>query len=342
MLLTDGENTVEPEPARGGQAARDRGVRIDTVGFGTTAGCHARGRGLPGPQPPRRGDARRASRHDRRHVLRGRRPGRPERASTTTSGGGWTVRTEPFELTSLFAGLGFVLLVVGGAALAALVRADAMTRGAMTLLWPAVLVLLAVLPLLVVVRVWALRRRRTGVRFSSLSLVRAAVPRSSRSAATCRSRCSCVGLGSLVFAMARPAAIIPVPTGQSTVVLAMDVSRSMCATDIPPNRLIAAEEAAASFVESQDDDTADRHRRVRRLRRDRPATDRRRRGPARRHRIARDRTPDRDRQRHPRVDRRHRRDRPVDRAERRRGATRRPARHRRSRRATTPRPSSCC
>ena len=49
----------------------------------------------------------------------------------------------------------------------------------MTFLWPALLVLLAILPLLVLVRIWALRRRRTGIRFSSLSLVRAAAPGSS-------------------------------------------------------------------------------------------------------------------------------------------------------------------
>ena len=55
--------------------------------------------------------------------------------------------------------------------------------------------------------------------------------------------------------MARPAAIVPVATSQTTIVLAMDVSRSMCATDIEPNRLIAAEAAAASFVEQQDSGT---------------------------------------------------------------------------------------
>ena len=121
----------------------------------------------------------------------------------------------------------------------------------MTFLWPGVLLLLAVLPLLVLLRVWALRRRQTGVRFSSLSLVRAAAPGSSRLRRHLPFALFVLGLGSLVFAIARPAAIVAVPTDRTTVVLAMDVSRSMCATDIPPNRLVAAEEAAASFVEGQ-------------------------------------------------------------------------------------------
>ena len=102
------------------------------------------------------------------------------------------------------------------------------------------------------------------MRFSSLSLVREAVPRSSRIRRHLPFALFLVGLGSLVVAMARPAAIVPVPAGKTTVVLAMDVSRSMCATDIPPNRLVAAEEAASSFVERQGGDDADRDRRVRR------------------------------------------------------------------------------
>jgi Ca-activated chloride channel family protein len=125
----------------------------------------------------------------------------------------------------------------------------------MTFLWPALLALLLILPLLVVVRVWALRRRRPGVRYSSLSLIRAAAPRSTWMRRHLPFAIFLIGLGSLVVAMARPAAIVAVPSGQTTVVLALDVSRSMCATDIPPNRLIAAEEAAASFVEGQDSRT---------------------------------------------------------------------------------------
>ena len=117
------------------------------------------------------------------------------------------------------------------------------------------LVLLAVLPILVGIRIWGLRRRRSGVRFSSLSLVRVAAPGSSRIRRHLPFALFVLGLGSLVFAMARPAAIVPVASSRTTVVLAMDVSRSMCATDIPPNRLVAAEEAASSFVENQDSGT---------------------------------------------------------------------------------------
>ena len=125
----------------------------------------------------------------------------------------------------------------------------------MTFLWPQLLVLLVLLPLLVAARVWMLRRPRTGVRFSSLSLVREAAPRSSWVRRHLPFALFALGLGSLVFAMARPAAIVALPTSRTTVVLAMDVSRSMCSTDIPPNRLLAAEDAASSFVQHQDPGT---------------------------------------------------------------------------------------
>jgi Ca-activated chloride channel family protein len=58
-------------------------------------------------------------------------------------------------------------------------------------------------------------------------------------------------LTGLVIALARPVAIVTVPTGRATIILAMDLSLSMCSTDIPPNRLKAAQAAAMSFVEKQ-------------------------------------------------------------------------------------------
>jgi Ca-activated chloride channel family protein len=58
-------------------------------------------------------------------------------------------------------------------------------------------------------------------------------------------------LASLVIALARPVTIVSVPAGQTTIILAIDVSRSMCSTDIQPNRMEAAEAAALSFVQRQ-------------------------------------------------------------------------------------------
>ena len=119
----------------------------------------------------------------------------------------------------------------------------------MDLLSPGFLLLLGLLPVLVAVRVWILRRRRSGLRYSSLSLVREALPGSSRIRRHLPFALFVLALASLVIAMARPVAIVSVPAGQTTVILAMDVSRSMCATDIPPNRLVAAEAAATSFID---------------------------------------------------------------------------------------------
>jgi Ca-activated chloride channel homolog len=119
------------------------------------------------------------------------------------------------------------------------------------LLSPVFLLLLGLMPILVAIRIWYLRRRRSGLRYSSLSLVREASPRSSRIRRHLPFALFVLAIGALAIAMARPVNIVSLPAGQTTVILAMDVSRSMCATDIPPNRLLAAEAAASSFVERQ-------------------------------------------------------------------------------------------
>ncbi len=125
----------------------------------------------------------------------------------------------------------------------------------MSWLSPGFLLLLGILPVLVAIRIWALRRRKSGLRYSSLSLVREAQPRSSRIRRHLPFALFVLAIGSLVVAMARPVDIVSLPAGQTTVILALDVSRSMCATDIPPNRLIAAEAAASSFVQRQGSST---------------------------------------------------------------------------------------
>ena len=121
----------------------------------------------------------------------------------------------------------------------------------MDLLSPWFLVLLALLPALVATRIWTMRRGRSGLRFSSLALVRDALPPSSRIRRHLPFGLFLAAVASLIVALARPVSIVALPAGETTVILAMDVSRSMCATDIPPNRLLAAEAAAASFIERQ-------------------------------------------------------------------------------------------
>jgi len=59
----------------------------------------------------------------------------------------------------------------------------------------------------------------------------------------------------VVVAMARPVVILAVPTNQTTIILTIDVSGSMCSADIPPSRLEAAEAAAAAFIKSQSSST---------------------------------------------------------------------------------------
>lgn len=122
----------------------------------------------------------------------------------------------------------------------------------MDLLWPSFLLLLGLVPLLIALYVWMLRRRRRfTVRYSSLALVRAAMPHTSRLRRHLPFALFLLALISLVMALVRPVSIVNVPAGTTTVLLTIDVSRSMCSTDIPPNRLIAAQEAALSFIQQQ-------------------------------------------------------------------------------------------
>jgi Ca-activated chloride channel family protein len=58
-----------------------------------------------------------------------------------------------------------------------------------------------------------------------------------------------VALFALVVSLARPHAIVLVPKEQATVMLVMDVSGSMEATDVAPSRLVAAKSAALDFLD---------------------------------------------------------------------------------------------
>lgn len=120
----------------------------------------------------------------------------------------------------------------------------------MSFLWPGLLFLLLLIPLAVGIYIWALRRRRRfAVRYSSLSLVREAVAKQSWLRKHLPFVVFLLALASLIFALGRPVATVTIPSNEATVVLAIDVSLSMCSTDIPPNRLEVAKQAALLFVQ---------------------------------------------------------------------------------------------
>jgi Ca-activated chloride channel family protein len=119
----------------------------------------------------------------------------------------------------------------------------------MRLLWPWFALLLLILPTAIGLYLWALRRkRRLAVRFSSLSILREAIPARARWRRHLPFALFLCALVNLSVAMARPVAEVRVPSNQTTIVLALDVSRSMCSTDIDPNRLSVAQQAAQEFI----------------------------------------------------------------------------------------------
>ena len=126
----------------------------------------------------------------------------------------------------------------------------------MQFLWPGFLLLLLLVPLLIGLYVLGRRRRRPdAVRYSSLSLIRDALPGSSFIRRHLPFALFAVALAGLAVAVARPVVIASVPTNEATIVLTIDVSGSMCSTDVAPSRIEAAEAAAANFIGSQSSST---------------------------------------------------------------------------------------
>lgn len=126
----------------------------------------------------------------------------------------------------------------------------------MTFLWPSMLWLLLALPLLVALYVWLLRRRKKAVlRFADLALVRQAMGGGQKLRRHVPPVLFLVALALMILAVARPAAVITLPSQHDTVVLAMDVSRSMLAEDVAPNRITAAQAAARTFIAEQPHNT---------------------------------------------------------------------------------------
>jgi Ca-activated chloride channel family protein len=125
----------------------------------------------------------------------------------------------------------------------------------MSYLVPQALWLLLIVPALVAFYVVLLRRRNKGaLRYASVELVRGAITPGHRFRRHVPPLLFAVALTLLIFAIARPHAVVTLPSEQRTIVLAIDVSLSMRAADIQPSRLAAAREAAKAFVHEQPPD----------------------------------------------------------------------------------------
>ena len=118
-------------------------------------------------------------------------------------------------------------------------------------LWPEFLWLLMALPLLVVWYLWLLKRRRkVAASFSSLSIIKQAAAGQAAWRRHVPPALFLIALAAMLFAASRPMAVISLPSNQKTIILAMDVSGSMRATDIQPTRFVAAQVAAKKFLEA--------------------------------------------------------------------------------------------
>jgi Ca-activated chloride channel family protein len=122
----------------------------------------------------------------------------------------------------------------------------------MTFTWPEMLWLLAFVPVLVAAYVWVLRRKKKlAVRYASLAMIKQAMTAGHRVRRHVPPALFLLAVIAMVVAIARPAAVVTLPSQHETIVLAIDVSGSMRATDVQPNRLAAAQAAARTFVSEQ-------------------------------------------------------------------------------------------
>ena len=112
--------------------------------------------------------------------------------------------------------------------------------------------LLALLPVLAIAAayVWRqFRRRAYAVRFTNLELLSTLAPKGLGWRRHAAAGAFLLSLVALASAMARPAVDTEQPLERATIMLAIDVSLSMQADDVAPNRIQAAQEAAKQFVD---------------------------------------------------------------------------------------------
>jgi Ca-activated chloride channel family protein len=123
-----------------------------------------------------------------------------------------------------------------------------------TFLWSSMLWLLLLVPLLVAAYWWLLQRRKQGViRYGNMGLLKQAMGPSNWR----RHLPPALLLGALtllLLAVARPTAMVSLPSHRATVMMAMDVSGSMRAADIKPTRIEASQKAAKEYIKDQPKD----------------------------------------------------------------------------------------
>lgn len=120
----------------------------------------------------------------------------------------------------------------------------------MSFTWPMALAALALVPALAAL-LWVAerRRRREAARFGTPALVAGSVPHRPGRRRLAPAALALAALALLVVGVARPHTALSVPRREATVMLALDTSRSMAATDVRPSRLGAAVRAARAFLD---------------------------------------------------------------------------------------------
>ncbi len=122
----------------------------------------------------------------------------------------------------------------------------------MTFLWQFFLWTLLIVPILLLLYILAQRRRKKyALRYASLVMVKEALGRGPGWKRHVPPLLFIASIGVMLFALARPIAIVTLPSNEGTVILTIDVSGSMAADDVKPNRMEAAKAAARTFVDKQ-------------------------------------------------------------------------------------------
>jgi Ca-activated chloride channel homolog len=122
----------------------------------------------------------------------------------------------------------------------------------MKFLSPIMLWLLLAIPALIALYFYVLRRKKKmALRYANLGMVKEALGKGASLRRHVPAALFLVAITLMLTAVARPAAMITLPSQRSQVILAMDVSASMRAADVEPNRLVAAQNAAKTFIQEQ-------------------------------------------------------------------------------------------